>query len=63
MATRTLALWGEDDAFVTPSEVMHLPQFVANLQVKTFPDVDHWITHQVTDQLVDAIRTFERALP
>jgi epoxide hydrolase 4 len=60
--TPTLALWGEADIFVTSSQLTHLPRYVPQLKVKTFPGVDHWITHQVTDELFESIRTFERGL-
>lgn len=51
----TLAIWGLDDTFVTPSQLAHLPDYVADLEVLELPGVDHWITHQRTDTILRAI--------
>lgn len=57
-----LALFGMDDTFVTPSELDHLPDYVADLEVEKIEGVDHWITHQATERLIERIVTFEARL-
>ncbi|MFT3923303.1 MAG: alpha/beta hydrolase [Myxococcales bacterium] len=62
ITTPTLVLWGLDDSFVTASQLDHLPDYVEHLQVKRFAGVDHWITHQISDELLHALRDFEASL-
>jgi len=59
----TLAIWGMDDTFVTPSELDHLPKYVRQLEVQRLTGVDHWVTHQRTDQVFGWIREFHARLP
>jgi pimeloyl-ACP methyl ester carboxylesterase len=59
----TLALAGTDDTFVTPSHLDALPRFVSKLKTERTDGVDHWMTHQITDELVRRIRAFEAELP
>jgi pimeloyl-ACP methyl ester carboxylesterase len=58
----TLALAGEDDIFVTPSQLDHLPDYVTHLQAERIAGVDHWMTHQLTDVLLGKILAFDRGL-
>lgn len=59
----TLAIWGMADTFVTPSELDHLPDYVSNLEIVKLEGVDHWITHQQTERLIQEIVDFEARLP
>jgi pimeloyl-ACP methyl ester carboxylesterase len=59
----TLALAGVNDTFVTPSQLDALPRFVSKLKTARIEGVDHWMTHQISDELVRRIREFEADLP
>jgi pimeloyl-ACP methyl ester carboxylesterase len=59
----TLALAGVNDTFVTPSQLDPLPRFVSKLKTARIEGVDHWMTHQITAELVRRIREFEGELP
>jgi epoxide hydrolase 4 len=63
VSARTLAVWGLKDTFVTPSQLMHLPRYVSDLKIVTYPDGDHWLPLQMPDALIELIAQFEAALP
>lgn len=59
----TLAIWGMADTFVMPSQLEHLPRFVRTLEIVRLDGVDHWVTHQRTDEVAQRIREFYARLP
>jgi pimeloyl-ACP methyl ester carboxylesterase len=63
IARPTLAISGLDDVFVTPSEFDHLGDYVPELEVKRLSGVDHWVTHERTDEVFESIRDFYERLP
>lgn len=57
---RSLVMWGELDEFTTTSQLKYIPAFVKDLEIVTWPDVDHWIQHQHVDELAQRIVAFDR---
>ena len=58
----TLAIWAMDDAFVKSSTLDHLPKYVKMLEVKRLSGVDHWVTHQRTQEVFQWIQDFHARL-
>jgi len=54
----TLVLWGERDPYFAPRNLDLLPEYVPDLTLRRWPDRDHWIVHQVPDEISAAIRDF-----
>jgi pimeloyl-ACP methyl ester carboxylesterase len=51
----TLLLWGEDDIYLSPTLASGNEPFVADLTVRRFPGVSHWIQHDAPDEVNAAI--------
>jgi len=45
----TLVLWGQNDPYMSNKLLDGLEEFVPDLEVKTFSEHTHWITHELTD--------------
>ena len=45
----TLVLWGENDPYMSNKLLDGLEEFAPDLEVKTFSEHTHWITHELTD--------------
>lgn len=54
----TLVIWGEKDRALLPVLIEGLDRFVDDLTIRRLPDVDHWVTHQASDQVNAWIREF-----
>jgi len=62
VAVPTLVIWGErDEYFDTEANLGALPALVPDLRVEPFPDNDHWIVHQRSDDVSALIRAFASA--
>jgi pimeloyl-ACP methyl ester carboxylesterase len=57
--TKTLLFWGAQDNYCTSSQLSYIPNFVSDLTVQTYPDVDHWIQLQKTDDIIMRIDAFD----
>lgn len=58
----TLVLWGEGDPYFVPRNLDLLPEYVPNLTIRRWPERDHWIVHQIPDEISAAIRFFAEAV-
>lgn len=47
--TPTLILWGLDDPYLSPRLLDNIEDFVPDVQVITFPNLTHWIHHELED--------------
>lgn len=57
----TLILWGEQDqAFVTEN-LNGIEKYVPDCEVKRFPQASHWLMHEKTPEINQAIATFIRS--
>jgi len=45
----TLVLWGQNDPYMSNKLLDGLEEFVPDLEIKTFSEHTHWITHELTD--------------
>ena len=54
----TLVLWGERDPYFVPRNLDLLPEYAPDLRIRRWPDCDHWIVHQIPDEITAAIREF-----
>lgn len=54
----TLVLWGEQDPALLTTNLVGLEQFVSRLKVRRHPTATHWIVHEETEWVNDAIRAF-----
>ena len=54
----TLVLWGERDLYFVPRNLDLLPDYAPDLRIRRWPDRDHWIVHQIPDEITSAIREF-----
>jgi pimeloyl-ACP methyl ester carboxylesterase len=54
----TLVLWGERDPYFALHNLDLLPDYVPDLRIRRWPDRDHWIVHQVPDEITAAIQEF-----
>jgi len=62
VAVPTLVIWGgRDEYFDTEANLGALPALVPDLRVEPFPDNDHWIVHQRSDDVSALIRAFASA--
>lgn len=52
-------LWGEDDDAVLVQNAAGLEPWVPDLEVQTFPGVDHWIGHRIPEEVAEAIRAMD----
>ena len=57
----TLVIWGEEDIYLLPGNLVGLEEFVPDLTVKRVPDAGHWIVHEKPDLVNGTIRDFIRA--
>lgn len=54
----TMVIWGMGDRALLPVLIEGLDRFVDDLTVHRLPDVDHWVTHQASEQVNTWIRDF-----
>ena len=60
----TMVLWGLDDEFVLAVNAEGLERYAPDIEVQTFPGVDHWIAHRIPGEIAQAIRTLHmRTMP
>ena len=52
----TVVMWGLDDSAVLASNAEGLDLYVEDLEVETFPGVDHWIEHRIPEEIARVIR-------
>jgi pimeloyl-ACP methyl ester carboxylesterase len=52
-------MWGLDDDAVLPSNAEGLDPWVSDLQVETYPGVDHWIEHRIPEEVARAVRELD----
>jgi pimeloyl-ACP methyl ester carboxylesterase len=52
-------LWGEDDDAVLVQNAAGLEPWAPDLEVQTFPGVDHWIGHRIPEEVAEAIRAMD----
>lgn len=50
-----LLLWGEDDIALLPESTQGLEDVAPNLTRVTFANADHWLCHQIPQQVADAV--------
>lgn len=50
-----LLIWGEKDTALLPEATEGLEQFAPDLTRVTFPDANHWICHQIPQDVADAV--------
>ncbi len=58
-----LLLWGLQDAALLPESRDGLEALCDSLEIREFPDADHWILHQKPDETAAAIRDFLSRTP
>lgn len=55
----TLVIWGEKDPYFASGEILELlPDYVEDVRIERFRDNDHWIVHQIPDQITALIEEF-----
>jgi len=52
-------MWGLDDTALLPQNAEGLEVYAPDLEVETFPGVDHWIEHRIPDEIARAIRELD----
>ncbi len=52
----TTVMWGLDDDAVLASNAEGLEPYAPDLELKTYPDVDHWIEHHIPDEVAASVR-------
>ena len=52
-------LWGEDDEAVLVSNADELGPLTTDLEVSTYPGVDHWIEHRIPEDIAQAVRDLD----
>ncbi len=55
----TVVMWGLDDEAVLAINAEGLDAYVADLEVQTFPGVDHWIEHRIPEAIADTVRALD----
>ncbi|MFT4961944.1 MAG: pimeloyl-ACP methyl ester carboxylesterase [Paracoccaceae bacterium] len=50
-----LLIWGEDDIALLPESTEGLEELAPNLTRVTFPNANHWICHQIPQDVADAV--------
>lgn len=58
VAAPTMVLWGEGDPYFAPENLDRLAEAVPDLRLHRYPDSDHWIVHQRSDEVTALIRAF-----
>ena len=58
----TLVLWGEKDTALLTGNLVGLDDYVETLEIKKYPNANHWVIHQEGDLVVEDIRTFAASL-
>jgi epoxide hydrolase 4 len=56
-------LWGLEDEAVLAANAEGLDDYVEDLQVETFPGVDHWIEHHIPGEIARAVRELDARSP
>jgi pimeloyl-ACP methyl ester carboxylesterase len=59
----TLLLWGERDAYLSPSLTEGLSRWVPDLRVVRFPDASHWVQNDAAERVNRLMIDFLRGLP
>ncbi|NMP31605.1 alpha/beta hydrolase [Thalassotalea sp. M1531] len=54
----TLVLWGEKDQAFVIENLNQLARYVSQLTLKRFPKASHWLTHECSDEINQAISQF-----
>jgi pimeloyl-ACP methyl ester carboxylesterase len=60
IACPTLLLWGEDDAYLSPTLAAGNEAFVSNLAVHRLPGVSHWVQADAPEQVNRLIAEWAR---
>src|SRR5262249_33702535 len=58
ISTPTLVIWGEKDTALLTGNLDGLEKFVKSLQVVRVPDASHWVIHEKTELVIQAMRKF-----
>jgi len=53
-----MLIWGMKDMVLLPETYTGLDDYCTDLVIHEFPDADHWVLHQQTDEIVDLIKAF-----
>lgn len=61
VAVPTLVIWGDKDPYFSLENLDSLPDCVADLRVRRYPENDHWIVHQIPGEVNRLIRDFMAA--
>ena len=56
----TSVMWGLDDTAVLASNAEGLDIYVEDIEVETFPGIDHWIQHRIPEEVARVIRALDR---
>jgi pimeloyl-ACP methyl ester carboxylesterase len=57
----TLVIWGEQDAYLAPTLLDRLDQWVADLQVERIADASHWVQNDAPDRVNGLLTEFFKA--
>ena len=58
-----LLIWGEKDKALLPDTTEGLEDFAPELTRVTLPDADHWLIHQMPDQIAEIVLSWLSSLP
>jgi len=50
-----LLIWGEKDSALLPESTVGLEDLVPDLTRVTFPSANHWICHQIPQDVADVV--------
>jgi len=53
----TIVMWGLSDTALLPQNIDGLEEYVPQLNIQTYPDVDHWINHRIPEEIASSVRT------
>lgn len=54
----TLVLWGMEDFALLPGNLIGLDQYVADIEVNTFPNAGHFIVHELPSEVAFSVKEF-----
>ncbi|MDF1721014.1 MAG: alpha/beta hydrolase [Minwuia sp.] len=54
----TLVLWGEGDPYFAPECLNRMPEAGPDIRIVRYPENDHWIAHQIPDEISRQIGQF-----
>ena len=54
----TLVIWGEQDPYLLPGNLVGLERYVPNLTIERIPDATHWVVHEKSAQVNSLMRRF-----